>query len=234
MLTPQDLGLDGSSQVAGTGLYSKASPRPGLYRSFAERDLAEPDEPRTRVNALSNAKRALHLQVELLTHALGFERAPNTRDRFPSRLEFLEKCGMIAPRIISKISLLRNEVEHEYVVPERAVVEDYVDVVGLYLEASDKFVSSFPTMREVHKGSWRDGNVYCITTDIGSGVISVFAGTLGAVLGSRPDPKSQDSVGSPQQTLPTSPPALLAVDVRTDAAMFFDWATVLLGTAKRP
>jgi hypothetical protein len=48
----------------------------------------------------------------------------------------LQDLGVIAPRILSKLNQHRNELEHEYTCPDPETVEDFVDVVALFLEAT--------------------------------------------------------------------------------------------------
>src|SRR5262245_40283381 len=52
----------------------------------------------------------------------------------------LKELGVIAPRILSKINRHRNELEHEYTCPDPDSVEDFVDVVALFLEATRKHI----------------------------------------------------------------------------------------------
>ncbi|MGE8069255.1 hypothetical protein [Pseudomonas sp. NPDC089569] len=46
---------------------------PQQYLDFAKRDINEMDGLRSLANAVSNAKRSLHLQSELLSDALGIK-----------------------------------------------------------------------------------------------------------------------------------------------------------------
>jgi hypothetical protein len=125
-------------------------PRPRTYLTFAQEDLSEINSQRTRVNALSNAKRALHFQVDLLSEFLGIEHARlGKRLSFPQKLEFCVNCGVVGPRILSKLNRLRNAVEHEYYLPTKEEAEDFVDVVELFLGATNQFVRSFPDSLEL-------------------------------------------------------------------------------------
>jgi hypothetical protein len=172
MLTPD--ALINCTQVLGQDLIKKGGVAPGAFLQFANEDLAEEDCLRRRINALSSAKRALHLDVELLTDALGFSRSKPRKDNFPSRLEFAAGCGVVAPNIVKKVNQLRNEVEHDYAQPDRGVVEDYVGVVQLFVAACDPLVRSFPMMREFDHGSERPHVVHTVA---GSGCIDVFEST---------------------------------------------------------
>lgn len=160
--------------VVSRGLIS-AGPDPRTYLGFAQEDLAGADCPRVRINALSNAKRALHLQVETLTGALGYAQWESDGPQgFPRRLRFASQFGLVQPKILEKINGLRNDVEHEYIDPACSVVQDYVDVVTLYLDASDRLVRSFPYLRELHVGDWKEGRRYCLHAEAGSGVLDIY------------------------------------------------------------
>jgi hypothetical protein len=93
------------SSCLSTGLFNANEVRPANYLAFAEADLAEADSDRARINALSNAKRALHLQIERLSYALGFDRWSGSELRgFPRRLDFARRCGTITPRILERVN----------------------------------------------------------------------------------------------------------------------------------
>jgi hypothetical protein len=122
-------------------------PSPRSYLDFAVEDLAGSSE-RSRVNALSNAKRALHFQVELIAGAYGFQRM-SKRTSFYEKLEFCKRCGIVGPRILNKLNKVRNAVEHDYYIPTQAEVEDFVDVVELFLFGTDRFLTRFPADVEI-------------------------------------------------------------------------------------
>jgi hypothetical protein len=109
-------------------------------------DLETGSDVRSNINALSNAKRSLHLQVELLAKAFGFEKLPKRESQgFPTKLEFCRRCGLTAPKVLRKLNSIRNLAEHEYYVPNRAEVEDFIDVVELFIYATERFLKHFPT-----------------------------------------------------------------------------------------
>ncbi len=124
---------------------------PRLYLDFAIEDL-ESGEPkktsRVFVNALSNAKRALHLQVETIAKAFGFTSSKKGFPNFHDYLSFCQKCGIVTPRILKKLNTVRNAVEHEYYIPSESETEDFIDVVELFLAATDKFIYQFPIYLE--------------------------------------------------------------------------------------
>jgi hypothetical protein len=123
---------------------------PELYLDFAKRDFREMDGLRSLANAVSNAKRSLHLQSELLSDALGIKSImPRGQISFPKRIGFLRDCGVVGGTILNKINSIRNTVEHDYIVPDATVVQDFIDVVELFVAASERLIRSFPSMADI-------------------------------------------------------------------------------------
>ncbi|MBU3017308.1 hypothetical protein KO519_06300 [Paraglaciecola agarilytica] len=116
--------------------------KPIDYLEFAREDISTSDYVRDKVNAYSNTKRALHFQIDLLINAFGVN-SPNNMS-FPRKLELCEKCGIGTPRILEKVNFLRNKIEHDYLVPKTAEVEDAIDVIELFLSSTDRFFCRFP------------------------------------------------------------------------------------------
>jgi hypothetical protein len=114
------------------------------YLDFAKADLDMEESERSRINAVANAKRALHRRVDSLAEGLGFEHYPSNKKDFPNKLAFCAKCGVTTPRIIERLNTLRNKVEHDYYLPTRREAEDFVDVVALFLAATERLMN-FPT-----------------------------------------------------------------------------------------
>ncbi len=124
---------------------------PRHYLDFALKDVEECGEPKSEralVNALSNAKRALHLQVETIAKGFGFPKPERGYPNFHRYLEYCQKCGVVTPRILKKLNSVRNAVEHEYYIPTESETDDFIDVVELFLAATDKFIYQFPTYLE--------------------------------------------------------------------------------------
>lgn len=123
---------------------------PELYLNFAKRDFSESDGLRSLTNAISNAKRSLHLQSELLSDALGIKSiTPRGQISFPKRIGFLRDCGVVGGTILNKLNSIRNTVEHDYIVPDAIVVQDFIDVVELFVAASERLIRSFPSMADI-------------------------------------------------------------------------------------
>jgi hypothetical protein len=102
------------------------------FLTFAEDDLKEMGK-RGNANALANAKRAVDSQIEAIIKVLGISKAKS----FPNRIANINKVGLVAPRVLTRLSQLRNKLEHDFEIPEREVVEDFLDIASLFLEVTN-------------------------------------------------------------------------------------------------
>lgn len=66
------------------------------YLKFSENDLSDGESERHLVNALTNAKRALHLRMEDVCLGFGFASFEGRRS-FPRMTEFISNIGVTAP-----------------------------------------------------------------------------------------------------------------------------------------
>lgn len=136
--------LDPDYSITSVPLKFSRKITPKDYYNFAIQDLSIDPDIRNLVNALSNTKRALHLQVEMLSTAFGLDKLPKKTKSFPAMVYFLSNCGLVTPRILSKINKLRNLVEHEYHIPGKEEVENFIDVTELFIAATEKYIKNFP------------------------------------------------------------------------------------------
>ncbi|MDY6863884.1 MAG: hypothetical protein SV062_12965 [Thermodesulfobacteriota bacterium] len=118
---------------------------PRVFWEYSIADLESGSDSRHNINALANAKRSLHMLVDILSRAFGIDNLKTRKKaNFPSKLRFCRDCGLTSPAILRKINKLRNITEHEYFIPKRSDVEDYVDIVELFLSANEGFLNQFP------------------------------------------------------------------------------------------
>lgn len=122
-------------------------PTPLTYLAFARDDLVSGGSERNRTNCISNAKRALHLQIEIIADALGFK---GKRTSFPKLVDFCASCGVVGARVLRKLNTLRNVVEHDYYLPNQDEAENFLDTVELFLYATDPLVEDFPSFLRVY------------------------------------------------------------------------------------
>ncbi len=215
---------------AASSLLVEGDTAPRSYLAFAADDLAEPDSPRSRINALSNARRAILLQLVRLTDALGYEHwlddGPND---FSRRMRFSTSCGAITPRIVSKINALRGRVEHRRKIPDRSVVSDYVSVAELYLAASDTLVTRCPYDQELcfveDSGERRK---FTLSLQRNAGVMRLYACDIGALVAARPNAHVKSSQIAPDQDIPKALAPAQIIVLAEDAPSYFDWMRLLL------
>ena len=128
------------------------------FLKFAEEDI-EGIKTKDRINALGNIKRAIENRVDLLHYAFGF-RILKENGNFPTKLDRLNKLSVVAPRILRKITKIRNLLEHQYKLPDKEEVEDAIDIGILFVEYTNKFIYRF--MDEFY-GMYDDNGVSCIS-----------------------------------------------------------------------
>lgn len=114
------------------------------FLQFATEDLTS-DSLRARANGLTNAKRAISNRVDALLYwsrLLGFARKEHWG--FPRRIETLQEIGFSTPAVLNRLAnRQRNILEHEYAVPpSRDNVQDVIDVAGLYLGNTERYLES--------------------------------------------------------------------------------------------
>ena len=120
---------------------------PEYFFDCAVKDIEDGTSERHLANAISNAKKALHLRAEELCGGLGVFKI-RTRN-FPYLIEYLSKCGIIAPRILLRINKLRNKVEHDFYIPTLEEVENFIDITQLFLESTRKWMERLPREIEI-------------------------------------------------------------------------------------
>ena len=102
---------------------------PEDFLDRAEADLEGGGESAS-LNAITNAKRAIHCQVDTVLAACGYD--PN---RLSMRIKLLKVAalGFVAPRILKRVSDARNVLEHEYRRPDPDHVAEAVDLAILFV-----------------------------------------------------------------------------------------------------
>lgn len=116
---------------------------PMEYIQYAEEDSLELSA-KGCINAFSNAKRAMDSQIDMLLIAFVLNNLAAKKNwNIPRKLEVLNKLGIVAPRILAKFNKFRNLVEHDFVKPEQEKVEDFIDVVLLFIESTKLYLVDF-------------------------------------------------------------------------------------------
>ena len=115
---------------------------PSEYLEFAITDMLE-ESTRSYVNAFGNAKRALHLAIDILLNQYGLC-AHYRRSNFPGKLKVLDAIGILPITIMQNLNVERNLIEHEYSTPSAKRVKEAVDVTKLLVMATEKLLEATP------------------------------------------------------------------------------------------
>ena len=108
--------------------------KPTEYLGFARRDLVEGDT-RAMINALSNIKRAIDSQLDILLEMYGLLRlAMKERWPFPKKIEVIRRTGIVSPNILKLINSKRVELEHYHRRPAKEEVMEFADIAELFTE----------------------------------------------------------------------------------------------------
>lgn len=132
------------------------------FLNFAIED-SKGQDLRSWVNALGNVKRAIECRVDsLLYNYCLHKKSEKERWDFPKKIEIIQQLGIVAPRILKKINKKRNELEHRYVKPTKADVDDALDVATLFLaytKLADSATVSYGVSRDFTIEVWRKEEV---------------------------------------------------------------------------
>lgn len=117
------------------------------YMGYATIDLdraSRSEDPlHDLVNAVGNAKRALHCRVDTILDFWGIRSiASERRWGLPAKLAKLKQAGVTTPGLLERINKYRNDAEHEYEQADSATMTDFVEVVQLFLGASRKYIQT--------------------------------------------------------------------------------------------
>lgn len=111
------------------------------FLKFAIED-SKGQDLRSWVNALGNVKRAIECRIDSLLYNYCLHKMSEKKGwDFPRKIEIIQKLGIVAPRILRKINTKRNKLEHRYVKPTQADVDDALDVATLFLAYSDEMAN---------------------------------------------------------------------------------------------
>ena len=147
---PASLSPDAVDQYTWASMLVRQNPSSHDYLTFAKTDLLDGHTSRHLINSIANAKRALHLRLEDL--CLGFGAGSlNKLQSFPKLMGYVQSCGIVAPSVLQRLNELRNDVEHDYKVPELTEVNIFIDVVELFLFATDRWCDRQPCDAEYYQ-----------------------------------------------------------------------------------
>jgi hypothetical protein len=112
------------------------------YFEFAKSALARGDKA-SLVDALSNAKRCFDYQVNRLLYRYGLMSATTRRD-FPSKVKLLSKLNIIPSTLLQIYNKERNQMEHEFITPDKEAAEGAIDLCDLLFLATERYLKDTP------------------------------------------------------------------------------------------
>lgn len=172
MFDPDDIDPDYIS-FSWSVYHCRQSPSAEEYLDFARQDLIDGNTPRHLINALSNAKRALHMRMEDVCLGFGAVSLKKLRN-FHALSEYLKKCGLPSLSVLEKLNKARNDTEHDFAVPEQDMVEIYIDVAHLFLSATDRWSGRHPCDIETdHKNEAGDRRLREVSFHWGEGSVTL-------------------------------------------------------------
>jgi len=110
---------------------NESGPEPYQYLEFAKADIMSSDE-RGAINALGNAKRAVHLTIESFLKILGIEKQFK-KANFPNKLNIIKKIEAFPTKTLEILNKERNLVEHEYSTIDSDEVIKFIDITEMFL-----------------------------------------------------------------------------------------------------
>ena len=137
------LAMDALGEYTWKSMTVRESPSAKTYLEYAQVDFAAGKSNRELINAISNAKRAMHLRLEDLCLGFGSVDLLGLKN-FPSLIGYVQKCGIVAPSILTQMNDLRNDVEHRYDIPTTDDVKTFLGVTTLFLVATDRWIERQP------------------------------------------------------------------------------------------
>jgi hypothetical protein len=113
--------------------------KPKTFLEYAYQDF-ELDGTRSLINALSNVKRAIECQSDIIHLSFGMTYKNLS---FPMKIENIQKMGISPAIILKHINDIRVDLEHFYMIPDRDKVEDAIQITQLFLDVTTLSLTSF-------------------------------------------------------------------------------------------
>jgi len=143
-------------------------PEPIQYLEYAKADLADGSR-KGAINALSHAKRAIHLMIDKFMNAFELNKLYK-RSSFPKKLVLFRQLDVFPTLMIENLNSSRNLMEHKYVdVPHNEVVK-LTEIAEMFL------LMTYPYFKGIVKGVYvgieRDDR--CFEWILDTGTVSVY------------------------------------------------------------
>jgi hypothetical protein len=123
---------------------------PKDFLRFAEYELNGELDSRRLINAISNLKRAMDSELDILMSVLNLDEFyRQKRLGVEKKFGFLRKSGIFNATSLDRLNKLRNKLEHHYEIPKIEDVHIYYDLVSAFISISDSFLYKIRSMSEV-------------------------------------------------------------------------------------
>jgi hypothetical protein len=126
------------SMIGSYRTINAAGPDPASYLQFAKADIAE-NSMRGPINAMGNAKRAVHLSVDAFLKLFFLDNLMTPTSNFPLKLRLLADIGAFPTRLISSLNDKRNLVEHEYLEPTAEEALTSIEIAEMFVVLAYRF-----------------------------------------------------------------------------------------------
>ncbi|UZP03333.1 hypothetical protein JW813_16735 [Clostridium botulinum] len=152
---------------------------PDEFLEFAKQDYKNKDK-KGLVGAVTNSKRAIDCQIDWIISYLGYdylnfnkekypniikmitelEKSENLSGEFPLKLRFIQVLEIAPTFLISQIREIRNELEHEYILPSEKRAKEAVEMAELFINATqnkifNKFITNYIIQNKYEEGPWK-------------------------------------------------------------------------------
>ncbi|MEK6947242.1 MAG: hypothetical protein AABX32_06570 [Nanoarchaeota archaeon] len=125
------------------------------YFQFAKEAQKRTDKGGS-VDALSNAKRCFHYQIDRLLYRYGIYEAYVNTD-FPEKVAILAELHILPSTLLRTFNRERNAMEHDYSSPDKEIVDGAIDLCDLLFLATERYLQSTPArIRIKFKNDQRD------------------------------------------------------------------------------
>jgi hypothetical protein len=113
---------------------------PADFLEFAESDLKKGDI-QAPANSLGHAKRAIDCQLDYFLKTYGLSKV-SEKERWTTskKISLLDSLGIVPESILHRVNKARNEFEHRYDLPNVLTAEISIDIVGLFIAATDLYL----------------------------------------------------------------------------------------------
>lgn len=116
---------------------SDINPKEFLEYAYDDFELGD---NRGFINALSNVKRAIESQSDIIHFSFGIS---YENLNFPTKMENIQKMGISPSIILKHINKIRVNLEHFYRIPDRDRVEDAIQIAQLFLDVTTLSLTTF-------------------------------------------------------------------------------------------